>query len=104
MEPLEQGGSTLPTREEELVDPQGRPYFLWDADMTLREFRRGLLDPDPEVRGYLAGKLMRQARTADVERFLSLDEARSLWPYLSRYLGSTRAMWRERLGLATADP
>ena len=92
-----------PAPADRLVDAQGRPYFLWDADMTLDEFQRRLSDPDPEVRGYLAGKLMRQARVADVERFVSLTEARSLWPYLCRYLGSTREAWRTRLSIGTND-
>jgi len=34
-----------PTPPERLVDPQGRPYFLWDVDITLEEFQRGLQDP-----------------------------------------------------------
>ena len=36
-----------PTPPEKMVDTQGRPYFLWDCDMTLDEFRQGLADPDP---------------------------------------------------------
>jgi hypothetical protein len=27
-----------PTPPDRLVDPQGRPYVLWDVDMTLAEF------------------------------------------------------------------
>ena len=49
-----------PTPPDQLVDAQGRPYFLWDAEMSLEEFRLGLEDPDPEVQAYLVGKLMRQ--------------------------------------------
>lgn len=91
-----------PTPLESLVDRSGRPYFLWDVDMTLDEFRRGLADRDPEVRAYLAGKLLRQARSADVGMFLTNDELRELWPLLSRYLGQTRDAWRARLGIAEA--
>ncbi len=39
-----------PTPPEGLTDDQGRPYFLWDCDLTLEQFERGLHDPDPEVR------------------------------------------------------
>jgi hypothetical protein len=90
------------TSPEKLVDARGRPYFLWDLDMTLDEFRQGLRDPDPEVRAYLAGKLLRQAKPGDVLTFLSLDQVRDLWPLLSRYLGRTREAWRARLGIDEA--
>jgi hypothetical protein len=93
----------VPTPEGEILDRHGRPYFLWDAEMSLEDFERGLTDPDPEVRAYLAGKLMRQARPADVERWLSPDEARKLWPHLSRYLGRTRESWRARLGIPEGE-
>lgn len=38
------------TPRERLADAQDRPYFLWDCDLTLSQFREGLADPDPEVR------------------------------------------------------
>jgi hypothetical protein len=82
-----------PTPFDRLVDKQGRPYFLWDSDMTLEEFKRGLNDPDPEVRAYLMGKLMRQAKPDDVFTFASPREIRALWTRLERYLGESRAFW-----------
>jgi hypothetical protein len=36
-----------PTPKDKLLDSQGRPYFLWDCDMTLEEFQRGLQHPIP---------------------------------------------------------
>jgi hypothetical protein len=59
--------------------------------MTLSEFQAGLHDPDPEVRAYLMGKLMRQAKPDDVFTFVSAREIRDLWPRLERYLGKTVA-------------
>jgi hypothetical protein len=82
-----------PTPPEHLVNAQGQPYFLWDSEMTLDQFQMGLRDPDPEVRAYLAGKLMRQAKPDDVFTFLSAREIRELWPRLERYLGKTREFW-----------
>lgn len=82
-----------PTPPERLVDGQQRPYFLWDCDMTLDEFRRGLLDPDPDARAYLIGKLMRQAKPDDVFTFVSPRTILELWPRLERYLGTQRAFW-----------
>jgi hypothetical protein len=83
-----------PTPAELMIDRQGRPYFLWDCDMTVDEFRESLLDPDPAARAYLIGKLMRQAKPDDVFTFVSPKEIRELWPFLVRYLGKTRDFWR----------
>jgi hypothetical protein len=33
-----------------MVDAQGRPYFLWDVDMTLDELTRQLAEADVAVR------------------------------------------------------
>jgi hypothetical protein len=82
-----------PTSPEHLVNAEGQPYFLWDSEMTLEQLRSGLQDPDPEVRAYLAGKLMRQAKPDDVFTFLTAREIRQLWPRLERYLGKTREFW-----------
>lgn len=82
-----------PTPPERLTDPQGHPYFLWDSAMTLDEFRRGLQDPNLEVRAYLVGKLMRQAKPDDVFTFVSTREIRALWLRLQRYLGQSREFW-----------
>lgn len=82
-----------PTPAEKLTDQQGRPYFLWDADMTLDAFIEALRDPDRSVRGYLIGKLMRQAKPDDVFSFVGLDEIHELWEHVEPHLGRTRAFW-----------
>jgi hypothetical protein len=82
-----------PTSPELLVDAEGHPYFLWDSRMTLDEFREGLRDPEPEIRAYLVGKLMRQAKPDDVFSFVSAREIRELWPRLERHLGKRREFW-----------
>lgn len=82
-----------PTPPEGLTDDQGRPYFLWDCDLTLEQFERGLHDPDPEVRAYLVGKLMRQAKPDDVFLLVTPRTIRELWPRLLRYLGRTKDFW-----------
>ena len=81
------------TPPERLTDGENRPYFLWDCDLTLDAFRKGLEDSDPEVRAYLIGKLMRQAKPDDVFLFVKPGEIRALWPSLTRHLGRTRAFW-----------
>lgn len=82
-----------PTPPERLIDARGRPYFLWDVDLTLDQFRQRLQDPDPEVRGYMLGKLMRQAKPDDVLRFVTLDDICDAWNLAERYLGDSRPFW-----------
>jgi hypothetical protein len=82
-----------PTPPERMVDAQGRPYFLWDEDITLDVFRSRLADPDPEVRAYYLGKLMRQAKPDDVFSFATLRDIRDLFPLVVRYLGRTSDFW-----------
>lgn len=66
---------------------------MWDEDLTLDELRRRLSDPDPEIRAYFLGKLMRQAKPDDVFQFVSLEAIYAHWPAVERYLGRTRQFW-----------
>jgi len=75
------------------LDAKGRPYFLWDEDLTIDVFRARLRDPDPEVRAYCLGKLMRQAKPDDVFTFVTLAEITALFPLVNRYLGRSRDFW-----------
>ncbi len=84
----------FPTPPDKLVDAAGRPYFLWDSDMTLADFEQRLRTEPREGRAYLVGKLMRQARPDDVFSFVTVDEIVELWPALFRYLGRKREFWQ----------
>jgi len=76
------------TSRPQIYPGSWRPYFLWDEDLTLDAFRGRLADPDPEVRAYYLGKLMRQAKPDDVFTFASLREIRELlWHALPQPLG-----------------
>jgi hypothetical protein len=90
------------TPPERLCDPQGRPYFLWDVDVTLEAFRTFLADANPAVRGYWLGKLMRQARPDDAFLFVTAEEMSRAWPDIERHLGQTREFWRWFLGALEA--
>src|SRR5947209_7147891 len=48
-----------PTPRDRRTDQQGRPYFLWDIEMTLDEFERAVRDEYSATRSYFIGKLMR---------------------------------------------
>ena len=80
-----------PIPANKLCDRNGRPYFLWDVETTLDEFRLQLVDPDPDVRAHAMGKLMRQARPDDALTLLSLAQIRAEWERVRPYLGNRRA-------------
>lgn len=96
-----------PTPPDLMVDQQGRPYFLWDVDMTLHDFERAIADRESATRPYLIGKMMRQAKPDDALQFVSGQEIADLWPAIQRYLGRTRPFWTwllaewERRGFVT---
>jgi len=81
------------TPPDRMTDPHGRPYFLWDCDLTLAQFREALETRDEAVQAYLVGKLMRQAKPDDVFTFVRPGTIRRLWPTLLPYLGHTRPFW-----------
>lgn len=82
-----------PTPADKLLDAHGRPYFLWDCDLTLDRFQGALRDHEPTVRAYWIGKLMRQAKPDDVFQFVSRATIEEHWTLLERHLGRTRAFW-----------
>src|SRR5688572_27311209 len=82
-----------PTPRDLLTDARGRPYFLWDCDMSLADFEEFLRSGDRARRARLVGKLMRQAKPDDVFTFVTLSEIAELWPELERFLGRTREFW-----------
>jgi len=82
-----------PTPPEKMVDRQQRPYFLWDCDLDIHQFRQRLQNPNPDVRAYFIGKLMRQAKPDDVFEFVSAKTIREMWPRLERFLGNKRPFW-----------
>lgn len=91
----------LPPTSPALLDDSERPYFLWWTAVTVGELKRLLGSPDPQVRAYWMGALLREANTRDVRFFATADEIRALWPHLLRHLGRSRAMWAWLLGLPT---
>jgi hypothetical protein len=90
-----------------MVDGQGRPYFLWDTEMTLAEFEGAIGDHTSMARPYLIGKVMRQAKPDDALQFVSAQQIADLWPQIERYLGRSRPFWAwlleewERRGFVT---
>lgn len=83
-----------PLPPERLTDRRGRPYFLWDNELTLEQFRALLLDADDEVRAYWLGTLLRQARPDDALSIASLAAIRRDWARAEKYVGRERPFWK----------
>lgn len=82
-----------PTPTAKLCDARGRPYFLWDCDVTLTELRAHLASADDARRGYWLAKVMRQAKPDDAIAIAGLAEMRRLWLRIERGLGRQRDFW-----------
>ncbi|MBT9556491.1 MAG: hypothetical protein IV100_10750 [Myxococcales bacterium] len=82
-----------PTPPEKLCDPDGRPYFLWDVDLTLADYLRRLDDPDEVVRAYWIGVALRQAKPDDAIALLGPDRIVAAMPLLSGRLGKSAGFW-----------
>ncbi len=76
-----------------LEDPEARPYFLWDEDLSVREFCARLAGSDREERLRLLAKLLREARDTDVWRFVTPAEVARDLPDLRPHLGRRRGFW-----------
>lgn len=77
----------------DLADEDKRPYFLWDEDISLKEFKQRLSGPDPSERLRMLAKLMREARDTDVWAFVKPQDAADALPLLARRLGRRQAFW-----------
>lgn len=77
------------------LDERGRPYFLWSEDMGEDEFRSILRgEKGPELQALYTGRLLREARVAEVWWYLTPQEVAERWPTASRHLGRAREFWR----------
>jgi hypothetical protein len=83
----------FPATPDNLIDAGGRPYFLWDVNMTIDEFRARLAIPDESLRAYFIAKLMRQAKPDDVFSFVTPAEILGAWALVEHQLGRSCAIW-----------
>jgi len=93
----------MPLLTTDLSREAERPYFLWDENRTVGEFRQALTAADPAERRRLIGKLMREARDSDVWVFVTPGEVWAEFEALRPYLGRRRAFWDYLLGAWHAD-
>lgn len=78
---------------DRLLDAQGRPYFLWDCELTLADLKTVSGDGDPSIRGYRAGKVMGQARPEDALALIQPATMAAEWHQIERHLGRQRDFW-----------
>jgi len=82
----------------DLRNPDTRPWFLWDEDLSVRELR-AVLDDEHHPRWIeLAAKVMREARDDQVWLFLPVARVAARYADLAPRLGRRRPFWEDLLG------
>ena len=77
----------------DLDDPETRPWFLWDEDMSVRELRQVLADEGHPRWVELTAKLMREARDDQVWLFVPVGRVAARYADLAPRLGRRRPFW-----------
>lgn len=86
------------TPPDRMVDASGRPYFLWDVEMSLAEYKGKLRSEDPDEAAYWLARALRDAKPDDVLEFVSWAQMAEAWPRARRYVGRQREFWIWWLG------
>ena len=69
------------------------PYFMWDYRHTLGEVKRMLAEGDEARKLWLMAKILRDARYADVWKFITLKDFLEYRERLLPRLGRERKFW-----------
>jgi hypothetical protein len=74
----------------------GTPYFLWSGDdrVSEEEFRAKLRSPDTRERARWMGRLLREARSDDVWKYVTVSDVLRDWSEVERHLGRSKPFWR----------
>jgi hypothetical protein len=81
-----------------LADPETRPWFLWDEDLSVGELRAILGDEAHPRWVELAAKVMREARDDQVWLFMPVARVSARYGELGPRLGRRRVFWDYLLG------
>jgi hypothetical protein len=74
-------------------DPSAVPHFLWDEPLTVAELRARLAGDEPEERGRLAAKVLREAPFGDAVALVPVARIVAEYDRLRPLLGRRRAFW-----------
>lgn len=81
-----------------LCDENGRPYFLWSEDIDEDTFRRLIAGEEGSASQALyMGRLLREARVAEVWYYLKPQDVADHWTAICPHLGRMRQFWRSLL-------
>ncbi|MGH7149531.1 MAG: hypothetical protein ACREIU_02475 [Planctomycetota bacterium] len=81
----------------DLSDPNTRPWFLWDEDLSVSELR-AILGTESHPRWVeLAAKVLREARDDEVWVFFPLVRVAARYAEIRPRLGRRRAFWDDLL-------
>lgn len=69
------------------------PYFMWDYGYTIREIKEILAGDDEPRKLQMMGKILRDARYADVWKFFGLREFLKYRKKLVPFAGRRRKFW-----------
>lgn len=95
-----------PTPPEVLLDAEGRPYFLWDVQMSLEAYLEKLRSADEDEAAYWLARALRDAKPDDVLEWVDWPTIARLWPRAARFVGRRRPFWTwwlDRLGYEVTD-
>jgi hypothetical protein len=81
------------TPPERFVDARGRPYFLWDVELTLADYRAKLASENPDEASYWLARALRDAKPDDVLELVDWPRIAELWPRAARFVGRRREFW-----------
>lgn len=81
--------SLLDVSHDEIV-----PYFMWDYRYTVGQIKKILAEGSESQRIWLMAKIMRDARYADVWKFISLQDFIKYREQIMPGLGRLRGFWQ----------
>lgn len=92
-----------PTPPEHLTDARGRPYFLWDVELTLEDWQAKLRSEDADEAAYWLARALRDAKPDDAVVLAGWPTIARLWDRAAPHVGRRRdfwVWWLERVGHA----
>lgn len=76
----------------------GKPYYLWDYDLTEDDVRRILRGENQTDKIWILSRILESARFEDVWKYTSLSDVRSMMPVL-KIKKPIRQAWERALAV-----